>query len=491
MSAYARSIGCENRALPVLRRGAAARNARRSTAARAHARQSRRPARPLRRRPGRACRSLQCAMRQRARPAQRRSVRRPVRQPRQSAASKTEDVTVEPLTPRRGSSPIPAKRARARRRCACAPATAASSRSPIRRAAAGCDDLDAMCHALCPNADVVGLHLSGRRRDRTGGLLDRPALHGQPQRAEIPAELRCDLHLPAARPELGGRAGRRRSPARPGEQGRHHRHAAEVAGDVAAEGRRQADPKAEAAKTRQERQGGNAPPTANAARGTDVNGVDTSLERAGRRRSAARPPASPAASTSGAAPVAKDQGQTVEETGPDGVKRTRPDNRSSALARPISGSSAASSGPDSRPVKREPQRVEQIAPLAAGGALERRRPGAPALASQGSAAAGGRRAARKSASSTTGAIGAMDDAPPVRRVLESGQIAAHGVPERLGRRRRRSRAPRAGRRPRERRLVQRARRQRAQFGCVEARRGMRELAEIESLRPVRRARRSA
>ena len=42
-------------------------------------------------------------------------------------------------------------------------------------------------------------------------------------------------------------------------------------------------------------------------------------------------------------------GTSVTETGPDGRQR-RSDSRASALARPMSGSSAASSGPDSRPV---------------------------------------------------------------------------------------------------------------------------------------------
>ncbi len=208
------------------------------------------------------------------------------------------------------------------------PATAASSRSPIRRAAAG-STTSTRCATRCArNADVSVFTYPAGRRNRTGGIADRAALHGQPQRAEIPLELRFHLHLPPARPELGGSARRRRGAARPGEQGRHHRHAAEIARAFARRRRIRRPPPRPIRKRRTAKNAKATPaptPTPTvapaAAGGTDINGVDTDAERRRPRPSATRRPASPAASTCPAQPVAKDQGQTVEEAGPDGVKR--------------------------------------------------------------------------------------------------------------------------------------------------------------------------
>ena len=59
------------------------------------------------------------------------------------------------------------------------------------------------------------------------------------------------------------------------------------------------------------------------------------------------------------------------------AQAVRPSSRASAFSRPISGSSSFNSGPSSRPVERQPQRMEQRAPLAAARRLERRNPHVP------------------------------------------------------------------------------------------------------------------
>ena len=84
------------------------------------------------------------------------------------------------------------------------------------------------------------LHLSGLGRDRAGGVDQRRALRRQPQRAEVPPELRPCLLVPAPRRELGRGARRRRGQARP----RIRRATSTSRGEVDRMSRPKADPKA-------------------------------------------------------------------------------------------------------------------------------------------------------------------------------------------------------------------------------------------------------
>ena len=81
------------------------------------------------------------------------------------------------------------RRMRGRRPFACAPATAVSSRSPIP-ACGRLEELQDMCRALCPNAEVDALHLFALRRHRPGGFDHRRALHGFADRPQISQERR-------------------------------------------------------------------------------------------------------------------------------------------------------------------------------------------------------------------------------------------------------------------------------------------------------------
>ncbi len=203
--------------------------------------------------------------------------------------------------------------------------------------------LEDMCRALCPNADVSlytypasggveqAVSISGARyMDSPNALKYRQSFDSAcscRRRGESWAEA-----LAGAETKLGREF-----------EGRYFRHAGEIGGNVAAEAR----PQGEGGEARGD------------ARGLDHARDPQSPERRRRRG----PQSEPAGGDHQPRSVGHRRRRSANGrplrrgAGPDGRGRrprrrqaTRADNRSDALTRPMSGSSAASSGPASRPV---------------------------------------------------------------------------------------------------------------------------------------------
>ena len=220
---------------------------------------------------------------------------------------------------------------------------------------------------LVPQRRHGPLFVPVRRHDRRGRVADRRALCKFAQRRQIRENLRSELLLPAQGAELGGSARRRGSAIWPREA-RHSGDAGEVGGDGPADHRSQGqagygfEGQAERAERVRGRWAGRAaaPGPAATSRGAsldtatapvlDANGADTKL-------SAAAATVSREASGIAGDDVAERQELQREAGANGGSDRTRrsqalgADSRASALARPISGRRAASSGPASWPVK--------------------------------------------------------------------------------------------------------------------------------------------
>ena len=170
--------------------------------------------------------------------------------------------------------------------------------------------------------------------------------------------------------------------------------------------------------------------------------------------------------------------------GRDGRPRRRQaegaDNRSNALTRPISGSRAASSGPDFAAGQRQPQRVVEVATFAAGSRLERRRPRAPGLFVPRLFRQTGGRLGEEAAVLDDRRDRAVNDPPPLRRFVQTGEIAARRRPERLGERPGDAQRLQPLAHGGEGQVMQHARRQRPELGFVETRRGARDVGEVEA-----------
>ena len=221
---------------------------------------------------------------------------------------------------------------------------------------------------LVPQRRHGPLFVPVRRHDRRGRLADRRALRKFAQRRQIRENLRSELLLPAQGAELGGSACRRGSALWPREA-RHSGDAGEVGGDGPADHRSQGQAgygfegqarRAERVSGRWARRraclraGARTPgaPSSDTATAPvlDANGADTKLSAAA---------ATVSRETSGIAgddlqnakSFSVNQGRMVEVDRARRGQARGADSRASALARPISGRRAASSGPASRPVK--------------------------------------------------------------------------------------------------------------------------------------------
>ena len=163
-SALARSLGCENRKFLIFGSNPPPQCGRAQRTDRAHAGQSRRPARRARaaalaisspaitpnasmRRQDRPTSSRPCSAASRSlRPRRTAADGRQIR----AAGAGSANQQARPTEKRDASRPTPAPT-----RFACAPATAASFRFPIRAPEAAADSLEEVCRALCPNADMA------------------------------------------------------------------------------------------------------------------------------------------------------------------------------------------------------------------------------------------------------------------------------------------------------------------------------------------------
>jgi hypothetical protein len=235
----------------------------------------------------------------------------------------TEDVTVDPLTPD-GQLANPGE-ARAGSLAVCVKAGDGSF-FPVSYAASGgrLADLDAMCHALCPNTDV-----SVYTYPPSGEIEQAVSPNGQ-RYMDSPNALKFRTSFD---PTVSCR--RRGESWAQALAGAEQRLGPENKGDIIVTPQKSAElsrPKADPtpspktdAKGKKNAKGTPSPTpsaaTAGAAPGsTDVNGVDTSLSAQAATISRETTGIAVGADAS-AAPVAKDQGQTVDEAGPDGVKR--------------------------------------------------------------------------------------------------------------------------------------------------------------------------
>jgi hypothetical protein len=248
----------------------------------------------------------------------------------------SEDVTVQPLTPD-GQLANPVE-ARAGSQAVCV-RSCDGSFFPVSYSASSSrlTDLDGMCRALCPNADVsVYTYPSGGEIEQavseTGQrYVDSP--NALKFRQSVDASCSCRRRGQSWAEALAG-AEARLGPENKGDIIVTPQKAIELSRpkpDVV-----KPDPKSKNAKTKP-----TATPTATPSAaatptvaptvaatplpaptsvGTDANGVDTTLSAAAAAISQ-EPSGILGGAVSGSAPVAKDQGSTVEEAGPDGVKR--------------------------------------------------------------------------------------------------------------------------------------------------------------------------
>ena len=230
----------------------------------------------------------------------------------------TEDVTDDPLTPD-GQLANPGE-ARAGSLAVCVK-TGDGSFFPVSYSANGSrlGDLDAMCHALCPNTDVSVYTYppSGEIEQAVSSTgqryMDSP--NALKFRTSFDSSVSCRRRGESWAQALAG-AEARLGPENKGDIIVTPQKAAELS-------RAKPDP-TPTPKADVKGKGKNAKatptPTPTAAAGTDVNGVDTNLSAQAATISRETTGIAGGVDAS-AAPVAKDQGATVNETGPDGVKR--------------------------------------------------------------------------------------------------------------------------------------------------------------------------
>ena len=96
-------------------------------------------------------------------------------------------------------------------------------------------DDEKTCKALCPAAEaVLYTHRNPGEDMNSGGLHQRPALHGAADRVQIPQRVQPVLLLQGRGPDLGRRAEIRRRQGGGRAAGRHHRHRGERQEDAAA-----------------------------------------------------------------------------------------------------------------------------------------------------------------------------------------------------------------------------------------------------------------
>jgi hypothetical protein len=242
------------------------------------------------------------------------------------AGARTQDLTVEPLTPD-GQLANPPSEARAGSLAVCV-RSCDGSFFPVSYSATGgkLNDLDAMCHALCPQADVsVFTYPSGGEIEQavspTGQrYMDSP--NALKFRSSYDSTCTCRRRGEGWAEALAG-AESRLGPENKGDIIVTPQKSLELSrpkADPATAAK--TDPKAKNAKNAKATPSPTATPTVApaAAGGTDINGVDTTLSAATQNLSHETTGILNGADVS-AQPVAKDQGQTVEEAGPDGVKR--------------------------------------------------------------------------------------------------------------------------------------------------------------------------
>jgi len=230
-----------------------------------------------------------------------------------------DDVTIQPLTPD-GQIANPGE-ARAGSQAVCV-RTCDGSFFPVSYSASSgrLSDLDGQCHALCPNADVsvYTYPASGEIEQAVSATgqryVDSP--NALKYRTSFDANCSCRRRGQSWAEALVG-AEARLGPENKGDIIVTPQKAIELSrpkADV------KPDPKAKNAKTKPTPTPTPTPTTTLGAGGTDANGVDTTLSAA-----AAAISRDSSGILSGAdsvaAPVAKDQGSTVEEAGPDGSKR--------------------------------------------------------------------------------------------------------------------------------------------------------------------------
>ena len=230
---------------------------------------------------------------------------------------KQPEVSSEPITPEPGQVPdekqVGVGEARAGSKAVCVRACDGSF-FPVSYSASGgrLDDLEDMCHALCPNADVALYTYPG------SGVIEQAVSISGARYMDTPTALKyrqtfdptcsCRRRGQTWAEALAG------AEAKLGRQGKTDilvtpEKAVELSRPVLDSKGSKSDAKAKLSKA-----------SMKPAPGTDANGVDTTLSEAA---------ASISRDSSGIlgagaqtnAPVSQDQGQSVEVTGPDGVKR--------------------------------------------------------------------------------------------------------------------------------------------------------------------------
>jgi hypothetical protein len=181
-------------------------------------------------------------------------------------------------------------------------------------------ELDGQCRALCPNADVsVYTYPAGGQIEQavsTGGQRDMDSPNALKYRQTFDANCSCRRRGQSWAQALAG-AEARLGPENKGDIIVTPQKAIELS-------RPKPDIKAPEPKAKNAKLKPTPTPTPTAtptvANGTDANGVDTSLSAA--TATISRESSGILGSAdSGAAPVAKDQGPTILENGPDGAKR--------------------------------------------------------------------------------------------------------------------------------------------------------------------------
>jgi hypothetical protein len=233
------------------------------------------------------------------------------------------DVTVQPLTPD-GQITNPGE-AHAGSQAVCV-RTCDGSFFPVSYSASSgrLSDLDAQCHALCPNADVsvYTYPASGEIEQAVSATGQRyvESPNALKYRTSFDSNCSCRRRGQSWAEALAG-AEARLGPENKGDIIVTPQKALELSrpkADVKPDPK--LDPKAKNAKTKPTPTTATATATTIGNGGTDANGVDTTLSAAAAAISRDSSGILSGADA-GAAPVSKDKGSTVEEAGPDGLKR--------------------------------------------------------------------------------------------------------------------------------------------------------------------------
>jgi hypothetical protein len=227
------------------------------------------------------------------------------------------EVSSEPMLPEPGQVPdekvLGIGEARAGSKAVCVRACDGSF-FPVSYSAGGgrLDDLEDMCHALCPNADVALYTYPG------SGVIEQAVSISGSRYMDTPTALKYrqtfDPTCSCRRRGQSWAEALANAEAKLGRQGKTDimvtpEKAVELSRPIDPKTAAKTDPKAKIAKA-----------SIKPAPGTDANGVDTTLSEAAATISHDTTGILGAGAQTNA-PVSQDQGQSVEVTGPDGVKR--------------------------------------------------------------------------------------------------------------------------------------------------------------------------